>query len=131
MDNGKSTLIKPLNANILAGIIFIVAAVDCLWGGIYWASFIVPIIAAVVFFFLDKNPFVRRALAISVIALVLLLVLRLILVNLIQFWLFTLLFWLVNIPAIVYLVLSAVAAFNGKKCDLPVIGGFIDSFCGC
>lgn len=127
MDHGKSTLIKPLNATILAGIIFLVAAVDSLSAN--WATYLVLIIAAAVFYAIDKNPFVRRAAVISGIVLVIMLILNLLFVVIADSSFLRIIFWLINVGGIAYLVLSGVFAFQGKKAPLPFLDVFVDSIC--
>lgn len=129
MNNGDSTLIKGLKANVFAAILyFFGAAVSLLSGFGGWLGFILLVIAAALFF-IEGNPFVRRAcftlLLLNVLTLVSWLLFRVIL----PWNFFKVINWIIDCAVTVFLIFSGLCALNGKKVDIPFLAGFIDSVC--
>lgn len=129
MHNGYSSIFRDLSANVLAAIIYFVAAAFAfcsIWLG--WIGAIIFVVAA--FFFLaDKNPFVRRA-GFNVMLLNVLAVVAWLLFRLILHWKFFLVIDVLILAAIIlFLIYSGLCATNGKKVGIPFLGKLIDSVC--
>ena len=129
MNNGDSTLIKGLSANIFAAIIlFFGAAVSLLSGFSGLLGFLLLALAAVLFF-VEGNGFVRRA-CFTILLLCVLLIVSWLLFRVILPWgFFKVLNWIVRFAVTAFLVFSGLCALNGKHVDIPYLASFIDSVC--
>ncbi|MBR5948459.1 MAG: hypothetical protein IKZ82_07430 [Clostridia bacterium] len=129
MNNGESTLIKGLSANILAAILlFFGAAVSFLSGFSGWLGFILLALAAALFF-IEGNGFIRRA-CVVILLLAALTVVSWLLFRVILPWgFFKVIHWIIGIAVTAFLVFSGLCALNGKHVDIPFLAGFIDSIC--
>ena len=127
MNHGYSSLFKDLTANLFAAIIFFAGALFGLFTGFVGWLAVIGFGIALVLFFLEQNPFVRRAcfivMILQIVALVSWLLFRLIL----PWKFFAVINWLIDIAIVLYLAFSGLCALNGKNVPLPFADKLIDS----
>lgn len=129
MNNGRSTLIKSLGADIFAAILFFfAAALSFLSGFSCWFGFILLAIAAVLFF-IERNVFVRRVCFTIILLAVLMLVSWLLFRCILHWAFFKVIHWIITVAVTLFLVFGGLCALNGKRVDIPFLAGFVDSVC--
>lgn len=129
MKNGYSSLFRNMTANLLAAIIFFCGAlVGFISGFAGWLSAIMFLLC-VIFFFIEKNPFVKRACFIVMLLNVVAVVCWLLFVLLFRTKFFVVLNWIVDVIIMLYLVYAGLCALNGKKAEFPIGGKLVDSVC--
>ena len=129
MNNGYSSLFKNLTANLFAAIVLLFGAVFCFISGFAgWIS-VRPFVIALILFFIEKNPYVRKASFIVALASCAAFFSWLLFVVILCWPFFNVLNWIIDILLMLVLIFLGLCAFNGKDLDLPLVGKFIDSVC--
>ena len=129
MKNGFSSLFRDMTANLFAAIIFFCgAAFGFVSGFAGWLSAIMFLICAILFF-IEKNPFVRRACFIVMLLDVAAIVCWLLFKVILPYKFFSVLNWIIDIVIMLYLVYAGLCALNGKKAEFPIGGKLVDSVC--
>lgn len=129
MNHGYSSLFKDFNANVFAAIVFFCGALMTFLSGFWgWLSAIMFALCAV-FFFIEKNPFVRRACFIVMLLNVLVIVSWLLFRLILPWKFFAVIYWIIVVGVFCYEVFSGLCATNGKSVKLPFLGDFVDSVC--
>ena len=60
MNNGKSRLIPPLSANLMAMIAFLLCFIICVTNGFWGWLALITLALTVLFFFIEGNAFVKK-----------------------------------------------------------------------
>lgn len=128
MNNGRSKLIPPFSANIMALIIFIGCSVVCVTTGFWPWLALIMLGLTFVLFLIEGNSFVRKCIVqISLYYVISLLssLLFFVLLGKIQGAagkIFKAIDWVIRTLAAVLALISAIKAFGGKLFNAPVIG---------
>lgn len=129
MNHGYSSIFRDFNANVFAAVIFFCGALFSLLSGfVGWLGALMFGLAVIVFF-AEKNPFVKRACFVVMLLCVITIVSWLLFRLILPWKFFHVLNWIIDIFVTLFLVFGGLCALNGKSVSVPFADKFIDSVC--
>ena len=128
MNNGKSRLIPPLSANLMAMIAFLLCFVICVTNGFWGWLALITLALTILFFFIEGNAFVKKC-TVQII----LYYAATLLSTLIFFVLFgrihgaagtvfRVIDWVIRSVIAIFALVSAVQAYSGRLFNAPLLG---------
>ena len=128
MNNGKSRLIPPLSANLMAMIAFLLCFIICVTNGFWGWLALITLVLTVLLFFIEGNSFVKKCTIQIVLYYVATLLSTLIFYVLFGRihgavgTVFRVIDWVIRAAVAIFAVISAIQAYSGRLFNAPVIG---------
>ena len=128
MNNGKSRLIPPLSANIMAMIAFLLCFIICVTNGFWGWLALITLALTVLLFFIEGNSFVKKCTIQIVLYYVVTLLSTLIFYVLFGRihgavgTVFRVIDWVIRAVVAIFALISAIQAYSGRFFNAPVIG---------